>query len=86
MPEATQYQFTHEELTKMMLKHTGITEGHWQLLVNFKSGATNFKDGDHPMLPTFIVGISSIGLHRVAEPTDLSVDVAAIDWQTEIEV
>lgn len=87
MPESTQFQFNHQELTRLLLQSQDIREGHWQVIIAFKCVATNIAWEGAPTLPAQVVMIDSIGLQRVSAPTPLSVDAAALAWCPEsIEV
>ncbi|MDO8752829.1 MAG: hypothetical protein Q7J80_02955 [Anaerolineales bacterium] len=80
MPDAPQiYQFTHQELAEILIKHKNIHEGLWGIYVEFGLGATNFGQGPNDILPAAIVPIIKLGLQKFTEPNNLTVDAAKIN-------
>lgn len=71
-------QFTHRELVEMMLRHAGITEGRWALLVNFGLAAGNAGPDDEHTYPTAFVPVQGIGLVKVEHPGPLVVDASTL--------
>jgi|SRR5580658_8877577 hypothetical protein len=81
MPEQTEIMFTHKELLELMLKKQNIHEGIWMISVKFGMQATNFgvaPDGSD-VLPTAMIPIISIGLHRGDKVTNVSVDASVVN-------
>lgn len=78
MEQASQFFLTHKELTQMMIKQLGITEGKWAIIVQFEyiSGYSGPRQND--ILPSTFVGVRSIGLQRADTntPDHLVVDAS----------
>ncbi len=83
MAEKEKRLFTHKELAELLVKHAGIREGHWGLLVEFGLAAANMPiagpDGGFALKPTAIIPVNSIGILRFDESTPLTVDAAAVN-------
>jgi len=86
MPEATQFTYSHKELTELMVRDRGVKSGHWMILVRFGHTAANVAPptGDSavvgPMGPATVSVIVEIGIQRVDEPGPLTVDASKI-WR-----
>lgn len=86
MPEATQFAYSHRELTTLMLRDRGIRSGHWMILVRFGHAAANVAPPSDdsgvvgPMGPATISVIVETGIQRVDEPGPLTVDAATL-WK-----
>jgi hypothetical protein len=78
MPENTQVEYGLKELTEVMIRDQGITEGHWQILVRFSFAAATIDAPGEGPAPSVISRVQSIGLSRVDEPNMLSVDAASL--------
>jgi hypothetical protein len=79
MPKASQVEYQLRELTELMVRDRGITDGEWMLLVRFKMGAANVGVGaDGDISPAAIVGIESIGIQLAKEPNSISVDASKL--------
>jgi hypothetical protein len=81
MAEATQFLFNHKELVELMIKKQGLHEGIWSLSVRFGMQATNFglsQDGAD-VLPTAIVPVMELGIHRTEKENNISVDAAKVN-------
>jgi hypothetical protein len=76
MAEATQYTFSHQELLKVLVKHQGLHEGVWQLLVNFGFQAGNLGPNANELNPGAMIVIGGVGLQRTTEKTNLTIDAA----------
>lgn len=79
MADATQYVFSHKELVTLLIKHQGIHDGQWQLLINFGFGAANVGPSPSEINPTAMIQIGGIGIQRTNESTGLSVDAAEVN-------
>ena len=78
MPEVESLTYNHKELTQLMLEHRGIREGQWMIFVKFKFAGTNVGLSESEALPAAIVGIESVGIQRITEPSALSVDASDV--------
>jgi hypothetical protein len=79
MPEITTLTLNHKELVEAIIKQQGIHDGIWQLYVEFGISATNISFGEDQLLPSAIVPIKKIGLHKVEAENLLSVDASKIN-------
>lgn len=68
------------ELTTLLLRHHRIHAELWTLKVRFKTAGLNaVAAGSEEVVPSVLVGVQSVQLHRVAEPDGLTVDAAAVN-------
>lgn len=68
------YEFPLKEIGRFLLKHQGITEGHWELGINFDVAAVNTsKPDDESMLPSVLVRVRALALRRVESKTPTSI-------------
>jgi len=80
MPDVPKiYQFTHQELAEILIKHMDIHEGLWGIYVEFGIGAMNVGQGPNDILPAAIVPIVKLGLQRFPEPNNLTADAAKVN-------
>ena len=77
MPENTQIEYTLRELTEVMVRDQGLTDGHWQLVVRFSFAAATIDVPGEGLAPTVMSRVQSVGLARVAEPNPLSVNAGS---------
>lgn len=78
MAEASQIDFPFKELTELMVRHQGIKEGHWMVLVRFSHTTGNLDTGKNDPAPGTVTRIESIGIQRIPEPTPISVDASEL--------
>ena len=81
MPEQTEIMFSHKELVELMIKRQNIHEGLWMLSVRFGMQATNFGTApdSSDVLPTALVPVIGIGIHRADKLTNISVDASVVN-------
>jgi hypothetical protein len=79
MAEAKTYTFKHKEIAEALVKHLGLHEGIWGILVEFGISAANIGNPDGDQLPAAIVPILHIGLQRYEKLNSLSVDAAKVN-------
>jgi hypothetical protein len=88
MPEQTEIMFTHKELLELMLKKQDIHEGIWMISIKFGMQATNFgvaPDGSD-VLPTAMIPVVAIGLHRAEKLSNVSVDASVVNPRTREQI
>lgn len=78
MAEASEFKFTYQEIAELMVRKLGLSEGLWGIQVRFGLAASNVGPGPHELAPAAIVPVLEIGLHRVNEPSNLTVDAGEI--------
>ena len=81
MSEALTYVFSHKEIAELLIIKQGLHEGHWSIYIEFSLGAANISSGpeDPSLLPSAIVPVKRIGIQRVDQPNQLSVDAAQVN-------
>lgn len=83
MPDSHQHILPHKELVTLMLKHFGIHEGRWWLILNFGLGPGNYGPKPDAVNPGIIVAINQIGIQRETRdtpaPEGLVVDAAKVN-------
>lgn len=85
MPETKQITFTYQELVEMMVRKLGISEGLWGIYVKFGIAAANAGPGSEELKPTAIVPVLEIGIQRMEEPSNLTVDAAEMAKSSAIK-
>lgn len=65
-----------KELAAVLVRHYGLTEGLYDVLVEFKIGVGAVAPSDEPRIPGAIVGVSRVGLNPV---TEASTNAAVVD-------
>jgi len=80
MPEINQYTLKNKELTEAVIKHVGVKEGKWTLMVTFTFAAINAGPEGGEVLPSAILGMQKVGIQRADAntPPDLVVDAASV--------
>jgi hypothetical protein len=80
MPEINQYTVKTKELTEILIKHLGVQEGKWTLMVTFTFTAINAGPEGGEILPSAILGMQKVGIQRADAntPPDLIVDAASV--------
>jgi hypothetical protein len=76
--ESTQLSFDYKEIVELLVRKAGVKEGHWQLTINFALGASNLGPTRQDLKPGVVIAVNSIGISRVDEPTNLSVEAATV--------
>lgn len=84
VPEINRYSFSLTEITELLLREQGITEGYWESGVAFQTTPLNAGVNGQQQLPALLVQVASINLARVPEPTLLSIDAARLVFPEEI--
>lgn len=55
------WKHTHRELVELLIKHHGIHDGRWSLLVEFGMAIANIGPA-HDMRPAALVSLNAIGI------------------------
>jgi len=81
MPEPTEIMFSYREVVELLIKKQDLHEGIWSLNVKFGMKATNIGTSpeSNDNIPTAMVGVLQIGLHRGDKENNLSVDASKIN-------
>ncbi|MCA3440053.1 MAG: hypothetical protein INF50_06905 [Rhodobacter sp.] len=81
MPEVNNYSFDLREVTELLVRSAGVTEGHWMLNVNMTFSVGNFQTAPDTGLPGALVSFQSVGLSKVdpaTSPPNLTVDASKL--------
>lgn len=68
------YTFSFKEVAELMLRDVDMKEGLWGIYVKFGIQAASAGPGPEELKPTAIVPILELGLQRMKEPSNLTVD------------
>lgn len=93
MSDIEAYTFSHKELVTMMIKYQDLHVGFWELTVEFSLSAQNvifLPPGSLPSptgepsptdkaSPAAIVGVTKLGIRKVAKDTPLTVDASKVN-------
>lgn len=93
MAEITRIAFDYQELVTIMIKKEGIHEGIWEFYIRFGLNAANIsteinskdeekdskKKKDERFIPSAILTIPEIGIHRTDKLNNLSVDASVVN-------
>lgn len=82
MGDIESYSFEFKELAEMMVKKANLHTGIWAISVQFALAGANVSTAPSPSKdfnPAAIVPILKIGLQKVQEETNLSVDAAKVN-------
>ncbi len=66
------------ELTEVLVRHYGLTEGKFDLLINYQVGAGMFGPTANEAGPGLAVSLQQIGLALSPSPNHLTVDAGKI--------
>lgn len=78
MAEISQIKFSLQELTEILVKQQGLSEGHWQLMVEFGFGASNAGPNEKDVKPTALIAVQALGLSRAPGPGPLTIDASKL--------
>ena len=82
MAETSQINFSYQEIVEALVKEQGIHEGIWGIYIEFGISAANIGTAPNEtnnVVPAAIVPVLKIGIHRFAEPNNLTVDAAVVN-------
>lgn len=68
-----------KELTAVLVKHYGVTEGHFELFLEFQIGTGPLGPDPENLMPGAMIGISKLGLRPAHAPSPMTVDAAAVN-------
>ena len=75
--------FTYLQLAELLVKESGIHEGHWGLFFRFGLGGGNLPiggpGGQVAVRPAAIVPVTEIGIQEFGDPNPLTVDAAKVN-------
>ena len=70
---------TTRELTELLIKHSGLSEGLYELLIEFQMGFGAVGPAPEHLSPGVMVGVHRIGLSKVSAPSPFSVDASQVN-------
>lgn len=74
-----QFALPMRELAKVLARHFAITDGLWDLTVEFKLGAATMGPSEELVLPTAVASVSRVGLKAAEKVGPLTIDAAELD-------
>lgn len=78
MSEENRIKYSMHELTEILVKDQGLTEGMWMLSVEFRIGAVNSGIDDQNLAPTAMVPLVSVGLIPADKGSNLTIDASKL--------
>jgi len=81
LPDVSKYEFTIQELAEILVREAGLTEGRWQIGMNFTVTSGAMGPDANNVFPTLLAGVDKVNIVRVAdgaETTSLTIDVASL--------
>lgn len=76
---------SHKELTEILIKYHDIHEGYFALNVEFQVGFGMMGPTPNEAVPSVIAGLARVGLNKVSEPTEHTVDAADVNPAKTVE-
>jgi hypothetical protein len=73
-----------QSLAKAVIKAMDIHEGHWVAVIRFRWGSASVDLSGTGALPTAFAQVEGVGLERVVEPVQNSVDAAEFNPASRI--
>lgn len=73
--------FSYKEIVECLIKEKNIHKGIWGIVIGFDLGAANVAKRDEPnsFMPAAVIPIVDIGIERVEEESNLTVNAAEIN-------
>jgi hypothetical protein len=73
--------FSYQEIVECLIKEKNIHEGIWGIAIGFDLGAANVAKRDEPnsFMPAAIIPINGIGIERVEEESNLTVNASLVN-------
>jgi hypothetical protein len=79
MAEVKQYTFTHREIAEALIKHQNIHEGWWGIYLEFSLRGANVGASDDALMPSAIVGVTTVGIQRFPKENNLALDASKVN-------
>jgi len=76
--DAPAFSLSMNELTAVLVKHYGLTEGKYELGIEFQIGVGPVGPPNQQLLPGVVLGVKSVGLSPSAVDTATTVDAATL--------
>ena len=76
MADADRFKFSHKELAEILARYLHLEDGLWGLYVRFGIAASNVGPDTQSLNPAAIVPVVEIGLQRMEEPSNLTIDLS----------
>jgi hypothetical protein len=67
------------ELTAALVKHYGLHEGLYDLYLEYQFAFGNFGPSASQVVPSAVVGLSKLGVTKVAQTGPLTVDASEVN-------
>ncbi|MFZ4539484.1 hypothetical protein [Propionivibrio sp.] len=79
VPPISNHTFSLQETTALIIKHLGIHEGKFDLMLEFQIGVGQFGPSSEHLLPGAAVGVSKIGIVESPAPGASTVDASIVN-------
>ncbi len=81
MAENERILFSYKEIVECLIKEKNIHEGIWGIAIGFELGVANVakREESNSFMPAAIIPISEIGIERVDEESNLTVNAAVVN-------
>lgn len=73
------YSLSMTELTAVLIKHYGLTEGKYELGIEFQIGVGPVGPPNQQLLPGVVLGVKSVGLSPAVVDTTTTVNAATLE-------
>lgn len=70
---------TMKELSSLLVKHYGLREGTFDLMVEYQLGTGAVGPDEGHLLPGLMIGIAKVGLVPTTKPGPTSVDASVVN-------
>lgn len=68
-----------KELTAALVRHYGLHEGLYDLYLEYQFALGNFGPTPAEVVPSAVIGLSKLGVSKVAQTGPLTVDAAVVN-------
>lgn len=83
MATPAKYVYDFKEVTEALLRKEGISEGLWNVYIEFGIGAANMGPTPEDIRPAAIVPIMKIGIVQTNDRSNLTVDASTLGVRKE---
>jgi hypothetical protein len=79
LPAPVEPLLTIKDLAALLVKHYGLHEGIFDLMIEYQFGAGAVGPDKEHILPGVMIGIARIGLARATQLNPLTIDASAVN-------
>ena len=77
------FVFEYKEIVELLIKKEDIHEGLWTINLDLSLKGANMGPSDEQLVPVAMIAILRIGIQRVEEKTNLTVDSSEVNPLTK---